>query len=245
MSKVLADYNDTDYQSFWDNRHYEDFCDKLALKRLLSKIPSKKTKLLIDIGGGFGRLAPVYIPLVKRATIFDYSQKLLNEARGFHGTKIDILQGSLFSLPREFKFDIASMVRVSHHIDDLATVLKEIRMILNQNGYLIIEIANKRNILEIVRYIFKRNIVNPFSKEPESRNQKGFYNYHPKYIERLLKTNGFIVKKRLSVSNFRSTILKKILGHKILMGLEWILFPFFNFIQLSPSTYYLCKKESN
>jgi len=245
LAKLLADYNDTNYQAFWDNRQYEDFADKIALKSLLKKIRNKKKKSLIDIGGGYGRLSNIYLPLVQKAVLFDYSQKLLNEAQTIHGLKLQTIQGDIYELPQKEKYDIANMVRVAHHLEDLTTVLKEIRMILKPSGYLIIEIPNKRNILEIFRYIMKRNIINPFSKEPESRNQKGFYNYHPVYIKRLLQTSGFKVVSKLSASNFRSNVLKKVFGNRMLMGLEYIFQKPLSIIALSPSIYYLCQKENS
>jgi len=245
LAKVLADYNDTDYQAFWNERKYEDFADKLALKRLLHKIKNKPNKSLIDIGGGYGRLAEVYLPLVEKATLFDYSQKLLSEAIALNGPALHTLQGNIYEIPTRDKYDIASMVRVAHHLEDLTSVLREIRMLLKPSGHLIIEIPNKRNLLEMIRFVFRRNIVNPFSKEPESRNQKGFYNYHPVYVKRLLNTNGFKIISKLSVSNFRSETLKKLFGNKLLMATEYLLQKPLSLFALSPSIYYLCQKESN
>jgi len=167
----------------------------------------------------------------------------LNEAKQIHGNKITTLQGSVYNLPKKQKYDIAQMIRVSHHIDDLPLVLKQINNALNPSGYLIIEIANKRHLLEIIRFLFGKSKLSPFDRNPESRNEKGFFNYHAKYVEHLFKEQKWQTRKRLSVSSFRSALLKKILGHKLLSSLEFLFQEPLSLFTLSPSIYYLLQKE--
>jgi hypothetical protein len=52
-------YDDYDYNTFWKGRDYENFADQIAIKKLLSRI-SEPHKIIIDIGGGNGRIAPLY-----------------------------------------------------------------------------------------------------------------------------------------------------------------------------------------
>jgi 2-polyprenyl-3-methyl-5-hydroxy-6-metoxy-1,4-benzoquinol methylase len=243
LATVLANYNDTDYQAFWKNRQYEDFSDKLAIKRLLKLISKLQEKTLIDIGGGFGRLATVYLPLVKKATLFDYSDKLLQEAKQIYGKKLETIQGSVYNIQEKKTYDIAQMVRVSHHVDDLPTVLAQIKKILNSQGHLIIEIANKRHLVEVLRFMSGQSKISPFDHRPESRNEKGFFNYHPKYVENLFQENNWQIIKRMSVSNFRSSLLKHLLGHRILSWMEFAMQKPLSFFTLSPSIYYLLQKR--
>lgn len=56
-----------DYQEYWHQREYENQADKNALRRLFQLIPAKET--IVDIGAGFGRLAPVYAPLFHRCLL--------------------------------------------------------------------------------------------------------------------------------------------------------------------------------
>lgn len=91
------------------------------------------------------------------------------------------------------------------------------------------------------RYWFKKSDVNPFSLEPahlRDLNEQGFYNYHPKYIESIFKKSGFKIDEVLSVSNFRSTKLKKLFGTKNLVRMEKSAQKLLAPIRFAPSIYY-------
>jgi len=242
MLEVIADYTDTDYQKdFWSNsnREYEDMADRMAIKKLLVS-----GEAVVDIGGGYGRLTPEYIDMFKQVNLFDYAQTLLDQAKSKYQDKIKIHQGSIYNLPfNDGSMDQAIMVRVSHHVEDLDTVMKEIFRVLKNKGRAIIEIANKKNFLEIMRYLFGKSEMRPFDLQPTSRNQKGFYNYHPKYVERIFKQNNFRIKRILSVSNFRNEYIKKIISVRILGLMESLLQKPLGRLRLAPSIYYLLEKK--
>ena len=87
--------------------------------------------------------------------------------------------------------------------------------------------------------------MNPFDKKVANYKEifaDGFYNYHPKYVEDIFEKVGFKREKVLSVSNFRSRGLKKVLGTNNLIHLEngaqKILAP----IRFAPSIYYKLRK---
>ena len=63
--KVGVNYNLIDYSSYWQNREYEREAEKIALEKLFSRIPGKEQKTILEIGGGFGRLAAIYAPFFK------------------------------------------------------------------------------------------------------------------------------------------------------------------------------------
>lgn len=243
MGSVIADYHGFDYQKyFWQGqgREYEHFADRLAVRRLLPK----QGERLADICGGFGRLLPEYFGKFKEVHLFDYAQNLLDQAKQTHGDKVITTQGSVYQLPYQDKlFDACVMVRASHHMENLPGAIAEISRVIKPQGKLIIEIANKRNILEIIRYLLGRSIMQPFGLQPTSRNDKGFYNFHPVYVEEIFKKNGLQIRTVLFVSFFRLPILKKILGWRILAGLEWLVQRPLGFLKLSPSIYYLLEKN--
>ena len=88
---IVSDYNGYDYKKiFWEDadRKYEDAADRMAVKKLLPKHMDK----FVDIAGGYGRLADEYIPRSKSATLFDYSQSELDDAKKKYG-KNAILKG--------------------------------------------------------------------------------------------------------------------------------------------------------
>ncbi len=244
MSEVIADYHGFDYQKeFWEKggRSYEDACDRLALRRFLKK----QGERLVDVCGGYGRLINEYLPKYADVVLFDYAQNLLDQAVARYGDKITVVQGSAYELPFETaSIDTCVFVRASHHFAELEKIIAQLARVLKPGGQAVVEIANKKHFLQIVRFLLKRSSYNPFTLEPISRNQKGFFNYHPAYVEELFKKQGLAVEAKLSVSNFRSGLLKKLLGLKFLCLLEKSMQKPLAKIDFGPSIYYLLKKTN-
>lgn len=218
----IADYQDTDYeQGFWGSRQYEDLIEQSIIRRLVSG----SFDTLIDVGGGFGRLVPSYISRVKeQSVLFDYSKKLLDSAKARYKDepKFKTIQGSFYDMPIEkHVFDVALSIRVIHHVEDVATYLKEINRILKPDAVFILEYANKRNWLEILRRIAGRSKLHPFSLSPENRSVSGLtINFHPAYLKRMLRWNGFKIEKQVASSLLRSPFLKKLFGQRMMAVLE-------------------------
>lgn len=245
---VVSDYNGYDYKKiFWEDadRKYEDMADRLAIRKLLPK----KMKTFVDVAGGYGRLAKEYLDRADEVTIFDYSQSELDQAKEEFGDKIHTKQGDIYDLPFEDgSFSGLMMVRATHHFNNIPGVVKELYRILEPGGIAVIEVANKRTLPKIARFLFKKSDVNPFDKKPSNLkglNPDGFYNYHPKYMEEIFKKAGFKILEVLSVSNFRSKTMKKLFKTRTLVGLEKkaqkILAP----VRFAPSIYYKLTKTSS
>ena len=243
--KVISDYNGYDYKKeFWENvdREYEDQADRMAIRKLLPKRMEK----FADIGGGYGRLAGEYLKRARKAYIFDYSKTELKQAKDMYGDKIETKAGDIYELPfKDDELDGLMMVRVTHHLDNLNKAIAELYRVLKPGGVAVIEVANKRTLPKIVRFLTGRSKVNPFDKKVANYKEisaDGFYNYHPKYVEEIFEKVGFKREKVLSVSNFRSRGLKKMLGTNNLVHLEngaqKILAP----IRFAPSIYYKLRK---
>ena len=242
--KIVSDYNGYDYKKiFWDDadREYEDRADRLAIRRLL---PDDMQKF-VDIGGGYGRLANEYLDRAKKVTIFDYSKSELKQAKELYGDKITTKSGDIYALPfKDGTFDGLLMVRVSHHLKNLPKALKELNRIMAPGGVAVIEIANKRTLPKMFRYWFKGSDVNPFDKKPSNLklSKDGFFNYHPEYAEQAFKKAGLEIEKILSVSNFRSTTLKKVFTPDFLMKLEKPAQSLLAPLRFAPSVYYRLRK---
>lgn len=246
-SDVVADYNGYDYKKiFWEDadRKYEDMADRLAIRRLL---PSEINNF-VDVAGGYGRLADEYLPRAKSATLFDYSKTELAQATEIYGNKLKTQAGDIYQLPfANNTFDALMMVRATHHFKDMQKVSDELYRILKPGGIAVIEVANKKTLPKMFRYWFKKSDINPFSLEPahlKDLNSDGFYNYHPKYIEKVFKDSGFSIDQVLSVSNFRSAKLKKLFGTKNLVRMEKGAQKLFAPIRFAPSIYYRLIKKS-
>lgn len=244
-----AAYDSYDYPSYWIGREYEHRSEVIALKNFLAKIP--KRGKLIEIGAGFGRLAPIYLPQVEWAVLVDPSGKLLqlassNLAPSF--SNFSITRGQAENLPAQIKedFDIAVMVRVLHHIENPQVVIKEISKSLKPDGYLIIEFANKIHFKARIRALLRGDFF--FSRNRKSLDLSTgpgdirFLNHHPQKIIGSLQKSGFKIIDKLSVSNFRSIGLEKILPLPLLLLLERIMQKFASPFFFGPSIFVLAKK---
>ena len=243
--KVISDYNGYDYKKdFWENtdREYEDQADRMAIRRLLPKRMEK----FADIGGGYGRLANEYLKRAHKVYIFDYSKTELAQAKEIYGDKIETKTGDIYKLPfKDNELDGLMMVRVTHHLKELEKAVAELYRVLKPGGVAVIEVANKRTLPKMARFLTGRSKVNPFDKKPANYKEiskDGFYNYHPKYVEEIFARLGFKTEKVLSVSNFRSKTLKKVIGTNNLVKMEGTAQTMLAPIRFAPSVYYKLRK---
>lgn len=246
--KVISDYNGYDYKKiFWEDadRDYEDQSDRMAIRKLLPH----HMENFVDIAGGYGRLAPEYLPRSEKATLFDYSKTELEQAKQLYSDQLKTKSGDIYDLPfKDGEFSTLLMVRASHHFKDMEKVVAELYRILKPGGVAVIEIANKRTLPRIFRYWTGKIKNNPFDYSVYNLTEiskNGFYNYNPRYIENLFKKQGFKIEKVLSVSNLRSQTLKNLFSTKILLSIENNLQTFFAPIRFAPSIYYKLEKPGD
>jgi len=246
----MAFYDSYDYHHYWKNREYENQAEIIALRKLFQLIPQKKKKNILDIGAGFGRHTLLYAPLFKEAILLEPSLKLLQEAqknlKSF--SHLVFKKGTAQKLPYpKQSIDTILMVRVAHHFDNLSLVLQEISKVLAPNGTLILEFANKIHFKAKIKALISGNLkffkdltpVDQRSRENIKERSILFLNHHPKTIEKNLRKNNLKIIKKLSVSNFRSPILKKILPLNWLLFLEKITQPLLAPLNFGPSIFIL------
>jgi SAM-dependent methyltransferase len=253
MAERTIDYYDNpdfDYHLFWENRQYEDKIERIALAKLLSLIKNKKAKSLIDIGAGFGRLTPIYAPLFKSCLLIEPSEKLLAEAKRINRNydNLTFKESYVEKLPvGDESFEVVLMVRVAHHLENLETMIKEVQRILKPHGFFIMEYANKKHLKNFLEAFFKHDWQDFADHGPEKIKTRPvsfpFFNYHPNQIRTLLLSRDFAILKRLSVSNFRSPVIKKVLPVKLLLFLEKIISPIASYYRWGPSIFVLAQKK--
>jgi len=248
MTAVFPDYYDEpkyDYRRYWDNRDYEDQAEKLVLQKFFSLIDKKA--VIADLGGGFGRLSCTYSNIFNQCYLIDSSEKMLGQAQQFCRkiTNIKIKKGSLNKIPLADKsVDVALNVRTLHHLPELDFAFQEIARIIRPSGYLVLEYPNKMHIKNIIKnaLLLRFSFFNLKPENIATKNKVPFYNFHPRHIHTLLKHNKFHIITHLSVSNFRSPVLKRLIPTKLLLVLEAILQPFFSPFYTGPSIFILAKK---
>jgi ubiquinone/menaquinone biosynthesis C-methylase UbiE len=233
----VCSYEGSDYQEvFWDSgeRRYEDAVEEVALKRLMPK----HGRLLLELGAGAGRNTPRYAGW-ERIVLLDYSRTQLLQARDRLGdsSQYVYVTADIYKLPFvSGLFDGATMIRTLHHLSDANSALANVRRVLGEDAVFILEFANKRNLKAIMRYLLGKQKWSPFTKEQVEFVALN-YDFHPKTVRKMLKENQFLLKKQLTVSNFRINALKRRVRHELLVALDSVLQHTGSIIQLSPSVF--------
>jgi len=242
-------YNDPnfDYTKYWVGREYENAAEEIAIRRLLK---NKHFKNAVDIGGGYGRLCPLLEKYADNVTLAEPSSKQLTIAKNFlkKSKKIKFikLDATNYNIP-DNSVDLITMVRVMHHIPDPDNEFSQLERILSDNGYLILEVANYAHFVNKIKFLLR---IKKSSNQPvDIRSRKNrntetipFVNHNPKTVIRVLAHNGLKVEKILSVSNLRSTTLKKLIPISGLLSLERISQPILSKSFFGPSIFFLVKK---
>ena len=249
---MKASYDEYNYPTYWEKRYYEHKSEVIAIKSLLNEIPNITT--IGDLGGGYGRLVNTYSQRAKNIYLIDPSSKLLSKAKKdlFYLENIKFIQSSVENLiykNLKAKFDTILFVRVMHHIKDIDKVFSILSSLLKNNGYLILEFANKNHWKAIFKKFIRGDFTFPVDIFPidrrstRSKKKKAitFLNYHPDLVEKKLIDNGFSVIDKLSVSNLRNNILKNHLSSKFLINIEKHIQKPFAKINFGPSIFILAK----
>lgn len=250
QSPDIANYDDDYdyYRDFWlgHGREYENLSEQLIVKKLLPG----SGRYALDIGGGFGRLLPLYAKKFEVCVILDYSVKNLKRAKALaisEGiTNLLLVAGDAVNMPFcDGFFDFAISVRLSHHFEEPGGIVSEASRVLVDGGCFIFEFANKRNFKSILMWMAGKQKDNPFSISPKLVG-KNIRNFHPKQISGVLHESGFGHIRRLSASNFRLGILKRALGSKFLARADLVLSGILGLVCFGPSIFtrsYLDKEE--
>src|SRR4030042_3104156 len=245
---IHAPYDSCRYADFWIGREYEDQSERIALKKFFTHVRERES--ILDIGGGYGRLATIYSPIFKKSLILDPSEMLLKQGLSnlSHLNNIEFKRGKSDNLSVG-QFCVVLMVRVAHHLPDLQPTFRQVYTSLQPHGYYILEFANKVHFLAVLKSLFLRNLsylsnLNSVYIRSEKAKKEGkiiFVNHHPKKVEDLLEKSGFKIIDKLSVSNFRHQIIKKIIPLGILLLLENILQKPLAYFNYGPSIFFLCQ----
>jgi ubiquinone/menaquinone biosynthesis C-methylase UbiE len=242
-----SDYENYDYRQFWqDNKRlYEDSAERIVIKKFIGPL-EKQGRVFVDLGCGFGRLFSEYKDFEK-IILVDYSVSNLKNAKEAIGKflnydeslmkKVVFVAADVTSLPFSPSFaDVAMTVRVMHHIDNVEKFINEASRILKPGGYFLIEFANKRNLKNILKFLFGRLKQSPFDIRPLQIGAT-ILDYHPKFIKSILRQTGFKILKQVSASNYRLGFLKRHINLKVLLFFEKIYQNMFSFIDTGPSIF--------
>ena len=220
--KRICDYGDSSYrQDFWEGqgRDYEDLVERRLLKRLLPESGAR----LLEVGAGFGRMSAEY-HMVDQVVLLDYSLEQLQYARRKLGdARYVYVAADAYRMPfAADAFDLAIMIRVIHHIEDVPAVLEQVSRCLCQGGRFILEYANKRHLKSALRHLLGRNGWSPYSQEPVEFVELNF-NFHPQYMAARVAEARFTQRRAVPVSWCRLPLLKARLPAGLLARVDALL----------------------
>lgn len=248
-SKKADQYNDPkhNYLHYWDGRDYEHASEEIAIRKLLK---NKHFKNAVDIGGGYGRLCLLLEEYAKEVTLAEPSQQQLDIAKEFLAGHSEVKRKLMQADDLKFKdgsIDLLTMIRVMHHLPDPSVEFSEINRVLAKDGYAIIEVANYIHFRNRLKHLAKgkRLPVKPVdirSAKNKNKDEIAFVNHNPHTVIRQLEHAGLKVEATLSVSNLRSTTLKKIIPRKIMLSAEHVMQKPLSRSYFGPSVFFLVRK---
>lgn len=187
--KSYALYENVDYQDHWRDRGHQRQ-DALERHILAEMLPARGRRIL-DLGGGYGRLAPVYLDRFEQSVLYDGSLSLLRDARKTLRDRVVTVAGDVGRLPfRAGAFDCVLSIRVLQHVHELEGALAELRRVMAGGGSVVFSYHNKRNANRVLRYYETRNHGNPFKLESEEIGPT-LVTHHPDRVATIMSETGF------------------------------------------------------
>lgn len=245
-------YNDPhhNYRKYWEGREYEHAAEEIAIQRLLK---GKNFRHAVDVGGGFGRLCLLLEKYANKVTLAEPSQQQLDLAKDFLKDHPEVERKLLQADALGFKdgsIDLLTMVRVMHHLPDPSPEFDEISRVLSDDGYAIIEVASYAHARNRLKHWArgKRIPAKPVDIRSEAnkknKDEIPFVNHNPRTVIRQFEHAGLQVERVLSVSNLRSTTLKKRIPMGVMLSVEKLLQQPLSSVYFGPSIFFLVKKIS-
>jgi ubiquinone/menaquinone biosynthesis C-methylase UbiE len=246
-----ADFYDApahDYLRYWDGRDYENAAEQAAIRRLLH---GRHFGDAADVGGGYGRLCVLLQEFAERVTLAEPSSRQLEIAATFLADhpRIEHRQMQADALAFEDgSLDLVTMIRVMHHIPEPSTEFAEIARVLRPGGAAVVEVANLAHARNRVRYLLKGQRIPHLPvdiRSAENRHDEeiAFVNHNPHTVIEQLARAGLRTERMLSVSNLRSTALKKVLSHRVHVAAEVACQRVLSRTCFGPSVFLLLRKD--
>ena len=243
------------FADFWKNRAYDHDAEKMIVKKYFKKYfkNRKEDSWLVDIGGSFGRLLPVYAPYFKEIAILDYAVSefyIAKEVAQKEDIKLYLIAANAYHLPLSDNSQSSLIsVRLIHHLEDPLWFFEEVERILKPGGIFICQAANKNHLKTFFQAVFKFNFsiwrLHWLDIGAKGIQENGKFalirDFNPIYLEGLIKRLSLEIVRKRSTSWLRNvSFLQKIPASMYLLEkpLQFLSFIF----PLGPSNWYVIKK---
>jgi SAM-dependent methyltransferase len=244
---VSGDYYDDpgfNYARWWAGRGYEHHAEVMAIRRLLQ---GRWFARAVDVGGGFGRLSIVLAEFADEVTLTDSSRQQLELSRRFLAHHPHVTGRLMTAAELDFPADsvgLVAMVRVMHHLPEPAAALAEIARVLRPGGCAVIEVANSAHAVNRARALARREPIPAAARDAGSRDGIPYVNHHPDTVVRQFRAAGLEVRRKLSVSNFRHPLAKRLVPAKALLAAERLAQESLAGAGFGPSLMFLLEKQA-
>lgn len=94
--------------------------------------------IVLDVGGGTGRIAQTLFPHAASVTVVDMSYKMLQEAKLKPGLKVAMAGSENLPYPTD-SFDAVLMVDAFHHVIDQQQTLNELFRVVKPGGTIVVK----------------------------------------------------------------------------------------------------------
>ncbi|MDA4113739.1 MAG: class I SAM-dependent methyltransferase [Thaumarchaeota archaeon] len=133
----IPDYEAYDYESEWRGRAIQDRAERELVTRWADRGGS-----CLELGGGFGRLTLALELKFEKIFMVDFSKRNLTKASE-RLKKTRLIRASIDRIPFEDStFDSVVVVRVLHHLPDLAGAIEEMARVARDGGCIIMGVPN-------------------------------------------------------------------------------------------------------
>lgn len=179
MNPVISHYDslvDENNDPFRDPPALKTYMDKWDGQMFIDSLTLDRTKTVLEIGIGTGRLAARTAPLCKRLVGIDISPKTIIRAKEnlceYHN--VFFVSGNFYEYQFDMKFDVIYSSLTFLHFQDKPKAIAIIMNLLNENGKIVL--ALEKNQAPFIEY---------------NERKIKIYPDNPSEIKRILENNHF------------------------------------------------------
>ena len=128
------------------------------LRQTLRRVPLGEPPDLLEVGCGAGYASAYLCGKYNSYTGIDHSEGLIRIARKRHVRKnVRFIHSDLMQFNSPETFDLALMIGVLHHLEDIPAAVEKVRSLLKPGGYLVVNEPQPDNpLVSFLRFIRKR-----------------------------------------------------------------------------------------